>query len=140
MHSPDIVGNIRVDQAWGLFQISAAAHEVDASYNILTAGTARRLALSEISGHPDTKWGGSVMAALHIKNIPTGPGDDIKIDATYAKGDTKNVISTAAPRRASRCSAAAAGAYQSVGFGATTDAVYLPVRSWWRWRLKLTEA
>src|SRR5258706_152654 len=34
-HSPDIVGNIRIDQAWGLFQFSAAAHEVDASYNTL---------------------------------------------------------------------------------------------------------
>ena len=32
-HAPDIVGNIRVDQAWGLFQISAAAHLVNASYN-----------------------------------------------------------------------------------------------------------
>jgi len=40
--------------------------------------------LSEISGHPDNKWGGSVMAALNIKNIPTGAGDNIKIDATYA--------------------------------------------------------
>ena len=37
-HAPDIVGNIRVDQAWGLFQISAAAHLVNASYNILGAG------------------------------------------------------------------------------------------------------
>ena len=36
------------------------------------------------------------MAALQIKNIPTGPGDDIKIDASWAKGDTKNVISTSA--------------------------------------------
>ena len=26
VHAPDVVGNIRVDQAWGLFQISAAAH------------------------------------------------------------------------------------------------------------------
>jgi hypothetical protein len=26
----DIVGNIRVDQAWGLFQLSAARHEVSA--------------------------------------------------------------------------------------------------------------
>ena len=34
------------------------------------------------------------MAALQIKNIPTGAGDDIKFDATWAKGDTKNVIST----------------------------------------------
>ena len=37
-----------------------------------------------------------MMAALQIKNIPTGPGDDIKIDASWAKGDTKNVISTSA--------------------------------------------
>ena len=35
------------------------------------------------------------MAALQIKNIPTGAGDDFKIDVSYAKGDTKNVISTA---------------------------------------------
>ena len=34
------------------------------------------------------------MAALQIKNLPTGAGDDIKIDASYAKGDTKAVIST----------------------------------------------
>src|ERR1700751_5028612 len=39
--APDVVGNIRVDQAWGLFQISAAAHEVNGSYNILNpTGTA----------------------------------------------------------------------------------------------------
>jgi len=67
---------------------------VDASVQILTASTAQPTALSEISGHPDDKWGGSVMGALNIKNIPTGPGDDFKIDASYAKGDTKNVIAT----------------------------------------------
>src|SRR6202035_5040248 len=94
VHMPDVVGNIRVDQAWGLVQFSAALHEVDASYNNLTAGTAAPNALSQISGHPDTKYGGSVMASLQIKNIPTGPGDDIKMDASWAKGDTKNVIST----------------------------------------------
>ena len=31
--APDIVGNIRVDQAWGLLQLSAGAHLVNASYN-----------------------------------------------------------------------------------------------------------
>jgi len=94
VHSPDVVGNIRIDQAWGLFQISAAAHEVNGSYNLLNTTTAPAgatglagaapIAGSETSGHPDTKWGGSVMAALNIKNIPTGAGDNIKIDATYA--------------------------------------------------------
>ena len=39
MHAPDIVGRIRVDQAWGLFQISAAAHDVNASYNTLAAAS-----------------------------------------------------------------------------------------------------
>jgi hypothetical protein len=138
VHAPDVVGNLRVDQAWGLFQISAAAHEVSGSYNILNtipapAGAvglpgASSNALSEISGHPETKWGGSVMAALQIKNIPTGPGDDFKIDASWAKGDTKNVISTSAtsPSFAMFGSTNRPGAYQSVGFGATTDAVYLP--------------
>jgi hypothetical protein len=152
VHSPDIVGNIRVDQAWGLFQISAAAHEVTGSYNVLNtvaapagavgvAGGAPN-ALSEINGHPDTKWGGSVMAALQIKNIPTGPGDDIKIDASYSLGDTKNVISTsnASPSFAMFGGSSRAGAYQSIGFGATTDAVWLPVANGGTGDLKLTEA
>ncbi len=82
--------------------------------------------LSEISGHPDDKWGYSVMAALQIKNIPTGPGDDIKIDATYAKGDTKNVIATSAGSPSFAMFGSSGFGYQSVGFGATTDAVYLP--------------
>jgi porin-like protein len=126
-HAPDIVGNIRVDQAWGLFQISGMAHLVNASYNILGAGGVPT-ALSEISGHPEDKWGGAVMAALQIKNIPTGPGDDLKIDVSYAKGATKAVISTSAasPSFAMFGGTSRPGAYQSVGFGQTSDAVYLP--------------
>ena len=42
-HAPDIVGNVRVDQAWGLFQISGMAHLVNASYNVLGAGAFRLL-------------------------------------------------------------------------------------------------
>jgi hypothetical protein len=165
VHAPDVVGNIRVDQAWGLFQISAAAHEVNGSYNVLNGslvgvpGTAAifgaaapagatglagaaPINFSEASGHPDTKWGGSVMAALQIKNIPTGAGDDIKLDATWAKGDTKNVISTSAasPSFTMFGGSNRAGAYQSIGFGATTDAVYLPTFNGGDGRLHLTEA
>jgi hypothetical protein len=127
VHAPDIVGNIRVDQAWGLFQISGMAHLVNASYNILGAGGVPT-ALSEISGHPEDKWGGAVMAALQIKNLPTGAGDDIKIDVSYAKGDTKAVISTssASPSFAMFGGSGRAGAYQSIGFGQTSDAVYVP--------------
>ncbi|NOJ42791.1 porin [Bradyrhizobium australiense] len=127
VHAPDIVGNIRVDQAWGLFQIGGLAHLVNASYNILGAGGVPT-ALSEISGHPDDKWGGAVMAALQIKNLPTGPGDDFKIDATYAKGSTKSVVSTSgtSPSFVMFGDTSRAGAYQSVGFGQTADGVYFP--------------
>ena len=63
----------------------AIAHLVNASYNVLGAGGVPT-ALSEISGHPEDKWGGAVMVALQIKNIPTGAGDDFKIDATLLQG------------------------------------------------------
>jgi hypothetical protein len=126
-HMPELVGNIRVDQAWGLVQLSAALHEVTASYNVLSAGGVPN-AGSEISGHPDTKYGWSVQGALQIKNIPTGPGDDLKISAVYAQGKTKDVISTSStsPSFAMFGGTSRAGAYQSIGFGQTSDGVYLP--------------
>lgn len=138
---PDIVGNIRVDQAWGLLQFSGALHQVNASYNILGAGGVPT-PLSEISGSPESKWGGSVMAALQIKNLPTGPGDDIKLDVSYAKGNTKNVISTAgaSPSFAMFGGTSLGGAYQSIGFGQTADAVFLPVFAGGTGDIKLVEA
>jgi hypothetical protein len=124
-HMPEVVGRLRVDQAWGLFQVSGALHEVSGSYNTLGAGSVPTSA-SELSGHPDTKWGGAVMAALQIKNIPTGSGDDIKIDASYAKGATKYVIATSGSSPSFAMFGDSGFGYQSVGFGATTDGVYFP--------------
>ena len=143
-HAPDIVGNIRIDQAWGLFQVSAAGHDVNAAYNNLSPGLIGGFLipnnLSEISGHPSDKWGGSVMLALQIKNIPWGAGDDIKMDASWAKGDTKNVIATSSGSPSFAMFGGSGRGYQSVGFGPTTDAVYLPVAFGGTGDLKLTEA
>jgi hypothetical protein len=150
VRAPDVVGNIRVDQAWGLFQISADAHEVSGSYYVLNTaavpagaiGPAGGIStgLSEINGHPDAKWGGSAMVALQIKNIPTGAGDDIKMDVSYAKGNTKNVIATAAASPSFAMYGGSSIGYQSVGFGATTDAVYLPAFAGGDGSLHLTES
>jgi hypothetical protein len=131
---PDLVGNIRVDQAWGLFQVSGEVHDVNASYNVLGAGGigvagATAATDSILSGHPDSKVGGSVMVALQIKNIPTGPGDDIKFDTSWSKGDTKNVISTSGGSPSFLMLGGVPGQFGpngSLGFGATTDGVYLP--------------
>jgi hypothetical protein len=97
---PDVVGNVRVDQAWGLFQASGELHMVNASYNALTTGGAPTTE-SVLSGHPNDELGGLVMLALQIKNIPTGPGDDFKIDRTWARVTPRTRSPPPAVRRAS---------------------------------------
>jgi len=125
---PDIVGRVRVDQAWGLFQWSAAAHEVNGSYNTLTTGGAPTTT-SILSGHPDSKFGYATMIGLNIKNIPTGAGDDIKFDASYAKGATKYVIATSGTSPSFAMFGGVPGQFGSngsVGFGPTSDGVWQP--------------
>ena len=85
---PDIVGALRVDQAWGLFQASVAAHDIHASYYTASC---------ETTGHPSDVWGFAGMLALSIKNIPTGPGDTINVDASYANGASRYVIGGVSP-------------------------------------------
>jgi hypothetical protein len=134
---PDIVGNIKVDQAWGLFQWSAAAHYVNGSYNALASGGApvsgaTALTDSVLSGHPESKFGFATMVGLNIKNIPTGAGDDIKFDASYAYGATKYVIATSATSPSFAMFGGVPGQFGpngSVGFGATSDGVWLPSAS-----------
>jgi hypothetical protein len=104
---PDIVGNIQINQAWGLFQLSGALHDDHASYfqNANIVGTTFNGGLSQAgaiaNGHPDDKFGGAVTAALQIKNIPTGVGDDIKVEGTWSLGASKYVLATSSPTPAS---------------------------------------
>jgi hypothetical protein len=138
-YAPDVTGNIRVDQAWGLLQFSARAHQVNASYNNLGYGAVAN-GNSETSGNPESKWGGAVSAGLQVKNLPTGVADDIKLDVTYAKGSTKDVISTQSTSPSFAIFGNSNVAYKSVGFGATTDGVYLPVARGGDGTIHLTES
>jgi hypothetical protein len=122
---PDFVGNIRVDQAWGLFQLSGAIHDDHAGYfanangqSTALGGAAQTGAIN--FGHPDDKYGGAVMAALQIKNIPTGPGDDIKLDGSWAIGASKYTIGTSASAPSSF------NIYNGTRFamGVVTDSIY----------------
>jgi Porin subfamily len=116
---PDIVGQLRVDQAWGLFQLSVAAHNIHASYYGAT-GT-----LNENNGHPSDAWGGAVSLALSIKNIPTGPGDTINMDGTYANGASRYVIGGVSPNNFEMFGGTnVPGAYQSIAFAASGDGVF----------------
>jgi Porin subfamily len=113
--APDIVGMLRVDQAWGLAQLSVAGHNNHAGY----------YGALETSGHPDDKWGWAIQGALSIKNIPTGAGDSINLQAVYTDGATRyNLQDLAAVNYAMWGGSNAVGAYQSLGFANAPDAVY----------------
>jgi len=117
--APDIIGMVRVDQAWGLFQFSAAAHNNRAGYYaapVANAGT-------ELAGHPSDKWGWAAQAALSIKNIPTGPGDTINVQAVYTDGATLYNFQSLAPQNFAMFGSSSAF-YQSVGIAAAADGVF----------------
>ena len=113
--APDIIGRIKVDQAWGIFQLSAVAHNNHAAYY---GGT-------ETTGHPDDKWGWAVQGALQIKNIPTGAGDTINLQAVYTDGATRYNLQSLVPQNFAMFGGTnVPGAYQSVGIAAAADGVF----------------
>jgi hypothetical protein len=79
---PDIVGNLRVDQAWGSAQVMGALHDVSAAYYGSAAGLVT-------NGHPDDKWGWAVGAGLKVNFPMIGPGDYFQAQVGYAEGATK---------------------------------------------------
>ncbi|QWG25639.1 porin [Bradyrhizobium sediminis] len=113
--SPDLIGMIRVDQAWGLFQASVAFHDNHTGY----------YGSNETTGHPNDKWGFAVAGALSIKNIPTGAGDTINMQAVYTDGATRYNIQDLSPNSYSIYgSTGLVGAYGSIGFANAPDTVY----------------
>lgn len=118
--APDLVGVLKVDQAWGLFQLSVAAHNNHVAYY--------NNAIGETSGHPGDKWGFAVQAGLQIKNIPTGAGDDIKIQGVYTNGATRYNIQDLAGAYGAVVnyggSTSIAGVYQGLGIGFAPDSVF----------------
>ncbi|MGY4167735.1 porin [Bradyrhizobium sp. USDA 4529] len=114
--APDLVAMLRVDQAWGLFQASVAGHDNHAAYYGAT----------ELTGHPDDKWGWAGLLALSIKNIPTGQGDTINMAGVYTKGASRyNFNSYMSSTFAMYGGTSLAGVYQSVGLAGLSDSVFV---------------
>jgi Porin subfamily len=123
---PDFVGNVRVDQAWGLFQISGAVHDDHTGYfnNANDVGTTFNNGQNQTGavnfGHPPDAYGGAVSAALQIKNVPTGAGDDVKFEGTWSLGASKYVLGTSSPDPASFDIYSG----QRFAMGVVTDSIY----------------
>ncbi|MGY3361811.1 hypothetical protein ACVWZK_008474 [Bradyrhizobium sp. GM0.4] len=114
--APDLVAMLRVDQAWGLFQASVAAHDNHAAY----------YGADETTGHPGDKWGWAGQLALSIKNLPTGAGDTINLTGVYANGASRYVFQDyMSSTYAMYGGTGLAGAYQSLGIAGVADSVFV---------------
>jgi len=105
---PDIVGNLRVDQAWGSILIAAALHDASGGYYGATVGT----------GHPSNEWGWAATIGA-IFNLPfIAPGDRFAFQFVYSEGAVRyaalNQPTTGLLGYGST----------TVGFGFATDGVY----------------
>ena len=96
--APDVVGNLRVDQAWGSAQVGGAAHQVNAAYynTANVAGTA--FLGQELSGHPGDKWGWGAMAGLRVNTpwllnwLGSGAGDYFAVQGIYTQGALRYIF------------------------------------------------
>ena len=113
--SPDIAGNIRIDQAWGSAQIMGALHNASAGY-YAGAGVPGGVAIQQITnGHPGETWGWAVGGGFKLNNFLM-PKDRFEFQATYAKGATGYVAGQ---------SQSIFGAGQTLSNAYITDGVYV---------------
>jgi Porin subfamily len=112
--APDVVANLRLDQAWGSAQIMGALHDVNATYYSGLGANAASLA----SGHPDDKVGWVIGGGIKLNAPFTGVGDYFQAQVNYTQGALRYVFQTAQPSWSINDTG------NSAGYGVITDAVY----------------
>jgi hypothetical protein len=121
---PDIVGNLRVDQAWGSAQLMGALHAVGGRYNFNQNNGADGTTCGQpgatnnnttLCGHPADKWGWAVGAGMTLK-MPWDAKDTLSGQIAYAEGASRYVAFTYTNRMLHR--------EEGFAMGSFTDAVY----------------
>ena len=105
---PDVVANLRIDQAWGSAQIMGAWHEVQSTYYGSTENT----------GHPSDKAGFAVGAGIKLNAPMIGKGDYFQAEVDYSQGATRYLNMTAFAWNYQKWNG------QELAFGIQSDAVY----------------
>ena len=112
--SPDIVANLRVDQAWGSAQIMGALHQVSTTYYDFNT-----VQPFDADGHPGDQWGFAIGGGIKL-NVPmTGQGDYFSAEVNYTQGALGYVFS---PQISDFNWYGRHG--QNAGYGILSDAVY----------------
>ena len=82
---PDFVGALRVDQAWGSAQISAATHEINVG-NLSTNPAAGAGGVLTGIRHANSVQGWGVQGGVKINLPAIAPGDTLYLQGAYANG------------------------------------------------------
>ncbi len=83
---PDIIGSLRVDQAWGSAQVAVALKQIRAGYYGQDNGTLQNLGPGAFTGiYPSDKWGWAVLGGI-VLNLPWNPGDKFWVEGVYGEG------------------------------------------------------
>jgi hypothetical protein len=85
----DIVGNLRLDQAWGGAQLMGALHDDNASYYSATSTGTPTVGSG---GHPGDKWGWAAGAGLRLNTPMFGQGDYFQAQANYTQGALRYIF------------------------------------------------
>jgi len=88
--APDIVANLRVDQAWGSAQIMGALHEVNTTYYTNSALPLQ----GNAAGHPDDKWGWVVGFGFKLNAPFIAQGDYLQTQFAYTQGALRYLMQT----------------------------------------------
>ncbi|MDE1567564.1 porin [Aquabacter sediminis] len=78
--APDIVANLRLDQAWGTAMLSGALHQVAAMTPTAVPGVAY------VGQSSTDSWGWALGGSVEFKLPMLSPGDSLYIQANYADG------------------------------------------------------
>jgi hypothetical protein len=120
---PQIVGQLRVEQAWGGFSLSGALVNNHVAYN---CGGAPAAGCTELSGHPSDKIGGGVNAAFRFNLPGIGVNDALYLGGTYSVGAPELAYNNIGSSQTFAIfgDTSRVGAYDSITGGRVVDSVY----------------
>jgi len=127
---PDVVANLRVDQAWGSAQIMGALHDVDAGYFGATVGSGTcsagvaGVSGNTCSGNPNDKMGFAVGAAIKVNFPMIGPGDYFQGQVNYTQGAVRYAALTPSSGGGQGIFGNGTGQGTNFGLGWFTDGIY----------------
>jgi Porin subfamily len=112
---PDVIANLRVDQAWGFVGVSAAIHDASGAYYSGVVNACGGVGVNCVNnGHPADKLGWAVAVGGQL-NLPGG--DQAGINFAYGEGATGYVTNIGSGMSIYNAST-------SVGFGWISDGVF----------------